>query len=71
MGNRRRVANCRDPNTSVIDRSNRRFSAAARTFDAHFALLHPGFHRPASSFKGGLLRGKWRPFARTAKAPRA
>src|ERR1051326_1117499 len=69
--NRRRVANRRHANTGVIDSANRRFTTTARTFHAHFSLLHAGFHRFFGCFIRRLLRREWSALARSAKSARA
>jgi hypothetical protein len=56
--NRRDVANRHHADAGVVNRADCRFASAARTFNAHFALSHSGFHRFASGFAGGLLRGE-------------
>src|SRR5207249_5506313 len=58
-------------NAGVINRTDRRLAAAARTLHANFALLHAGFHGLLSGFVGGLLRSERSALARTPKSARA
>src|SRR5690349_20285759 len=71
MRNRRRVTNRGHANSSIVDGANRRLATTTRPLYAHFALLHPRFHRFARGFICGLLRCERSAFARSAETTRA
>lgn len=68
MRDRRSVADRRNANSGLADRTNSRLAAAARTFYANLDLSHAGFDSLPRSLGSGLLGRKRRALARTAKA---
>src|SRR5918912_3581427 len=69
--NRRRVTNRRHTDARVVDGADCGLASAARPFNAHFALLHPGLLRFLRGLPRRLLRGERSAFTRAAKTPRA
>lgn len=67
MRDRGRVADRRNSNTRLTDRTDRRLSAATRAFDPDFDLTHSSVRRFASSFAGRLLGRKGRSLSRAAE----
>src|ERR1051326_1699443 len=67
----RRVADDGDANPGAVDGADGRLATAPRPFDAHLALLHPGFLRFVRALVSALLRGEGRALAGAWEAARA
>ena len=70
MRNRRSVLNVANFDSSRSQRANRRFAARTRAADPHFNAAHTVIARHVGGVLRGLLGGKRRPFARSAKTQR-
>src|SRR6266496_5527867 len=71
MWNRRDVLDSANFNTGGLQRTNRGLTAGSRSADAHFHAAYAVITRHVGGVAGGLLRSKWRAFARSAEAERA